>query len=193
MRLFVILLFAVTLGACAGVSQWPQVPGGQRVTQAGYSFVTPGGKSWVVLVRSTYQVTLGAIGDKPNETLVTSGSTFQVPSFSSPQDFLAHVKASRAAVPQTGRFETVRNEERLFPERTEVCVIHEAESKDFGAKRGSDYTAVQYFGMNCIHPQKSTVGVFVELSRKAPPGTEDTQFKAMGAQLLRSVEFGAYK
>jgi hypothetical protein len=56
------------------------------------------------------------------------------------------------------------------------------ESKNFGAKRGNDYTVIEYFGMNCI-----------QLSRKAPPGIEYPRFKTMGSQLLKSVEFRAYR
>jgi hypothetical protein len=184
---------AVTLSACAGASRGPQIAGAERVTQPGVSFVVPANKSWSVLVQSTYQITLGAKGDNPNETLIVSASTFKIPAFSSPQDFLAYVKSGRAAEPQTGRFEVVRNDEQLDTERSETCVKHETESKDFGAKRGSDYSVIQYVGMNCIHPEKPTVGIFVELSRKAPPGIDYPQFKTMGSQLLKSVELSAYR
>lgn len=193
MRSIVIAALAVTLIACAGVPQRPQIDGGQKITQAGYSFVAPANKSWSVLVRSTYQVTLGTKGDSPNETLIASASTFQVPTFSTPEDFLAYVKSGRVAEPQTGRFEIIKNDEQLYTDRSEICVKHETESKDFGAKRGNDYTVVQYFGMNCIHPRNPTVGIFVEFSRKAPPGVEYPPFKTMGSQLLKSVEFSAYK
>jgi hypothetical protein len=196
-----VLLFvalAVILSACAGVPQHPQIPqiaGDERVTQPGFSFVVPANKSWSVLVQSTYQISLGAWGDNPNETLVVFANTFQVPASSSPQDFLAYIKSWRAAEPQTGRFEVVRNDEQLYTERSETCVKHEAEYKDFGvgAKRGGDYSVIQYVGMNCIHPNQPTVGILVELSRKAPPGIEYPQFKTMGSQLLKSVEFSAYR
>jgi len=193
MRAIIIATLAVTLSACAGAARGPQIAGAGRVTQPGISFVVPANKSWSVLVQSTYQIALGAKGDNPNETLIVNVSTFQIPAFSSPQDFLAYVKSSRAAEPQTGRFEVVRNDEPLHTERSETCVKHEAESKDFGAKRGGDYSVIQYVGMNCIHPRNPTVGTFVELSRKAPPGIDYPQFKSMGSQLLRSVEFSAYR
>ncbi len=193
MRKIIINLLAITLSACAGVPQVLLIPGGQKVTQPGVSFVASENKSWSVLVQSTYQVTLRAKGDNPSETFVTSVSTYQIPKFSSPQDFLSFVKSGRAAEPESGRFEVVKNEEQLYAERAETCVRHEMESKDYGAKRGNDYTVIQYFGMNCIHPEISTIGIFVELSRKAPPGMEYPQFKALGSQLLKSVEFMAYR
>ena len=193
MRSIVIAIIALSFSACVVVPQHPQIGGGQKVTQAGYSFVAPANKSWAVLVGSTYQVTLITKGDSPNETFVASASTYQIPTFSTPQDFLAYVKAGRTAEPETGRFETLKNDEQLYAARSEICVKHEMVSKDFGAKRGGDYTVIEYYGMNCIHPKNPTVGIFVELSRKAPPGIGYPQFKTMGSQLLESVEFSAYR
>ena len=190
MRPIMIAALAVTLSACAAAL--PRIVGGERVTQPGVSFVVPANKPWFMLLRSTYQIMLGAKGDNQKETLIVGVSTYNIPAFSSPQDFLAHVKSGRAAEPQTGRFEVVRNEEQLYTERSETCVKHETESKDFRAKRGGDYSIIRYIGMNCIHPKQPTVGILVELSREAPPGIEYPQFKPMGSQLLKSVEFSAY-
>ncbi len=187
------IALAFTLSACATLSQLPQISGGKRIIQPGISFIAPENKSWSVLVRSTYQVTLGTAGDIPNETLIVSSSTYQIPTFSSPQEFLTYVKSGRAAEPQTGRFELIKNDEELYSSRSETCVKHEMESKDFGAKRGGDYTLIEYFGMNCVHPKEPTVGIFVELSRKAPPGKEYLEFESMGSQLLKSVEFSGYR
>jgi len=85
MRSVVVALSAAILCACASGPQRPQVTGGQRVSLAGASFLAPAGKSWSVLVLSTYQVTLGALGDNSNETLVASMSTYQTRPFSNPQ------------------------------------------------------------------------------------------------------------
>jgi len=190
MRPIVIVALIMTLIACTVA---PHVPGGQKVTLAGVSFIAPPGITWFVMVQSTYQVTLGAKGDNPNETLIVNVSTYQIPTFSAPEDFLAYVKYSRAGEPKTGRFEIIKNDEQLYMERVETCVKHETESKDHGAKRGGDYTIIQYFGMNCIHPKNTAVGILVELSRKSPPGIEYPQFKTLGSRLLNSVDFSAYK
>lgn len=193
MRLIVITALILTLSACVTTAPRPLVPGGQKVTQTGVSFVAPPEKNWSMFMQSTYQVTLGAKGDNPDETFIVSLSTYQIPSFPSPQDFLAYVRSGRAAEPKTGRFEAIKNDEQLYTGRTETCVKHEAESKDNGAKRGVDFTIIDYIGMNCIHPTNPTVGIFIEISRKAPPGIEFSQFKDMGSQLLKSVEFSSYK
>ncbi len=46
--------------------------------------------------------------------------------------------------------------------------------------------------MNCIHPIKSQVGILVELSRKAPPGTKFSEFEPMAQALLRSVRLNEF-
>ena len=107
----------------------PSISGGERVTLAGVSFVAPANKSWTVLVQSTYQLLWEAKGDNPNETLIANVSTFQIPTFSSPQDFLSYVKSDRAAEPQTGRLELIKNDEQLYAERSETCVKHEMDLK----------------------------------------------------------------
>ncbi len=190
MRTIVIITLTLTLIACAVT---PHVPGGQKVSLAGISFIAPPNMTWFVMVESTYQVVLGTKRDNPNETLIVYVSTYQVPTFSKPEDFLAYVKSSRAGEPKTGRFEVMKNDEKLYKERVETCVEHETESKDYGAKRGGKYTVIQYLGMNCIHPSNPAVGILIELSRKSPPGIKYPQFKTLGSNLLKSVEFNAYR
>jgi len=193
MRSILIAAIAIIFSACVGVQQRPQVFGGQNITQPGVSFVVPENKSWIVLVQSTYQITLGTMVNNSNETFVVSISTHKVPLGLSPQDFLAHVKSRREATPPTGRLEIIKNDAQLYTERREICVKHEAKSKDYGAKRGSDYSIHHTFGMYCIHPKNPTIAIFIELSRTAPDTQEDPHFKTMGAKLLQSIEFRAYR
>jgi hypothetical protein len=117
----------------------------------------------------------------------------QVPAGLSREQFLEYVKKGRAAEPQTGRFETLKNDEHLSDQRQEVCVEHRMTSKDYGVTRGGSFATIEYLGMNCIHPDDASIGVFVELSRKAPPSVTDPAFEAAGAGLLRSVEFKRFK
>ncbi len=190
MKQWVFLFALFCFNACVTL---PQIAGGQRVAQPGVSFIPPAGKPWSVLMQSTYQIALGARGSSENETFVTNVSIYQLPSTLSPQQFLAHVRAGRAAEPQTGRFEVISNEEQLYADRPETCVKHRASSKDYGAGRGADFTVIDYLGMNCIHPKAPRVGILVELSRKSPPSVAGPSFEALGMSLLRSVEFTQFK
>jgi len=191
-RRALLFLAIVWLNACSTLPPSGQ-PGtvGQRVDQPGVSFTPPDGKAWSVLMRSTYQVVLGAQGSS-NETYVTSVNVYQLPGGLSPEQFLAHVKTGRAAEPQTGRFELISNNEQPYTDRPEVCVKHRSTSKDHGARRGGDFTLVDYLGMNCIHPSSPQVGVFVELSRKAATPA-DARFDDDGIRLLRSVAFAQFR
>jgi hypothetical protein len=190
-----VVLLAIALTGCSSTSQIVglQAAVGGRVDQPGVSFTPPLGKSWSVMVRSTYQVTLGARGPSKDETFITSVYVYQLPSGLSPEQFLEYVKKGRTAEPQTGRFEVVRNDEHFSDMRREVCVEHRTTSKDYGVTRGQSFATIDYVGMNCIHPADRGVGVLVELSRKAPPSLIDAALDAMGAELLRSVTFVTFK
>ena len=189
------VLLAIALTGCAGVSRVADSPAavGVRVDQPGVSFTLPTGRSWYVMVRSTYQVTLGGRGLSKDETFITNVAINQLPAGLSREQFLEYVKKGRAAEPQTGRFETVNNDEHFSDQRQEVCVEHRATSKDYGVTRGQSFAIIEYRGMNCIHPDDASIGVLVELSRKAPPSVADPAFDAAGAELLRSVEFKRFK
>lgn len=146
-------------------------------------------------MRSTYQSAFGANEMPRNETLIVSTTVFNIPTNDSKQDFLAAVKKGRTQnEPQTGRFEVISNREELYGARPETCVVYQSAAKDFGveAKRGGEYSIFETFGMDCIHPSKPSVGISVELSRKAPPGTTFPEFEAMASNLLQSVKFVAF-
>jgi hypothetical protein len=187
---------ACALSACVAVPNYQQFPGGSQVDQPGVSFVLPAEKSWSAMLRSNYQVILGANERTNDETLIVSVYTYRIPVFSSSKEYLEFVKTGRAVAPETGKFEVVENHEELYAARTETCVKHESSSKDFNSSaiRRGGYTVYETFGMNCIHPNNATVGVFIELSRKAPPAVAASEFNVMGARLLQSVKFnGEFK
>lgn len=192
MRVVLAASIICLLVGCASKPQLLQFDGGQRTSQPGMSFVPPPGAPWSVLVLQTYQITLGRYGKTPNETYAIVTLVYQLPPLDSKEAFLEHVRKRRADEPQTGRFEAVRNIEELDTQRKETCVRHRAASKDYGAKRGGEYTLYETYGMNCIHPSNPQAGVLVELSRKAPPETTDQSFEQSGAGLLQSVQFSDF-
>ncbi len=185
----------ILLSACAVTPSYQHFEGGQRVDQPGVSYDLPKGKSWSAIMRTTYQTVFGANEMPKNETLIVANSVYKIPSPTpTNQEFLEIIKEGRASEPETGRFEIINNNEQIYKDRSETCVIHQSASKDFGAeaKRGGEYSILETYGMNCIHPDKPSVGIFVELSRKAPPGTTFSEFETMGSALLQSVTFGEF-
>lgn len=193
MRMFVIVGTLSVVVGCATAPSFPQLRGGQRVDQPGISFVAPSGGPWSVLVASTYQISLARQGTLPAESYVVQASIYPLPTFDSKEQYLEHVRNGRAAEPQTGRFELIRNHEEFAGRRQETCVKHQAASKDFGAKRGGEYTVYETYGMNCIHPRNAQVGVFIEISRKAPPDLASPGLEQSGAALLESVQFRDFR
>ncbi len=188
--IFVSLLF---LDSCATQPSFEKFVGGNRLSQPGVSFVPPTTKVWQILVFYTYQTTLAMYGDDPNESFIAQVSIFNIPSQGSDKTFLSLIQDKSAEEPKTGRFEMI--EESLVPyeERKEECIKKRTSAKDYGAKRGGTYTIFETYGMYCVHPKKPSIGVFVELSRKAPFGRINSEFETLGEQLLQSVVFSDFR
>jgi hypothetical protein len=191
---FALLLLILAITSCAAAPSYQFHLGGETIHQPGVSFVLPKGKPWAAVIRSTYQAAFGAGQMPKDDTLIVAVQVYNTPPFTNRLEFLEAVKNGRAAEPQTGRFERIRNSEAISEGRSETCVVHQSASKDFGveAKRGGEYSILETFGMNCVHPLRPQVGVLVELSRKAPPGTSLPEFEAMAQGLLSSVSFGEF-
>lgn len=187
--LFIILLL---LSACVTTQNYRQINGGARMHQPGISFIPPTNKLWSILAQDTYRTTLATRGDE-NESIITAISIFNIPVQKSKESFMKFINNERNKEPKTGRFEVINNSLSLDKERSEICVKHNSSSKDFGAKRDNKYTLFETYGMYCIHPSKPNIGVFIELSRKAPMGIKNKSFNSFGEQLLKSVTFKDFK
>jgi len=185
------ILLTLVISSCVVVPNYQYINGGVRVTQPGVTFILPKTKSWVAILRSTYEAAFGANRMPRHESLIVATRVYNMPSVSNKQDFLEYITQKRESGPKTGRFEKIRNQQALYPDRTEMCIVHQSASKDFGreAKRGGDYSVFETYGMNCRHPLKPQVGIFFELSRKAPPATDFPEFETMAQNLLKSVKF----
>jgi len=193
MRAIIICLTLILLSSCAAQPSFDRIPGGTRMSQHGVSFVPPTNKVWSVLLRYSYQTTLAMYGDDPSESLITQVSVFNIDPQKSKEAFLLYIQKKRAEEPDTGRYELIEQSLKPYSERKEICVWHRTSSKDFGAKREGVYTIFETLGMYCIHPSKPNIGIFVELSRKAPLGHVNKSFDSLGEQLLRSVIFNEFR
>ena len=193
MRIIVICSLIAILSACITKPNVDQHQGSTRFSQPGVSFVPPTDKKWSIAVRHTYQATLAMQDKSGNETIITQVSMFNIPQQNSNEEFLAFIKNERNKEPDTGRFEVINKSLVHYKERGETCVKHQSSSKDFGAKRDGKYTIYETLGMYCIHPNKPKIGVFVELSRKAPIGNKNDLFETLGNQLIQSVEFSEFR
>ena len=196
MRVVTLLMLTLTLSACVVAPSYQQFSAGQTVVRAGVTFQLPKERSWSALVLSTYQTMLGA-NEKPDfETIMILVSSYPLPELSSPEAHLEYIKDTRKKTdPDTGRFKVIKNNEEIYSARAETCVKFESTVSDHAssAVRAGGFTVIDTYGMYCVHPNSPRTGVYVELSRKAPPESKSLTFKDMGERLLQSVQFIDYK
>ena len=193
MRIITLITILFLLTSCVTRPDFMKINGGQRMQQHGVSFVPPTNKSWSILVQQSYKTTLAVKGDDDNESIIIAVSMFNIEKQKTKDSFLAFIKNERGKEPATGRYEVIDKSLSLYNERKETCVKYTSSSKDFGSKRSNKYTIYETFGMYCIHPNKPKIGVFIELSRKAPIGNKNTSFNSLGEELLKSVVFNEFR
>lgn|GEM_PF-4335864 len=81
----------------------------------------------------------------------------------------------------------------MYKAREEVCAYFSSSSKDYGAKHSDGYALYETYGMYCVHPYNNSIGVFIELSRKAPFSKSEGPINKLGEKLLISVKFSDFK
>lgn len=162
------------------------------MSQAGLSYIPPIKKPWYKATAHTYNTTIFLANKKEQETFAVATLLFNIEEQKSKEDFMTLIKNRRQETPNTGRFERIK-QSLVFYKNINMCVKHRVTSKDFGAKRNSQYTIYEEYGMYCVHPYNSKIGVFIELSRKAPFDYKNKSFDKWGEEFLKSVEFSKFK
>ena len=193
MRQITLSFLFLILAGCAAQPNFNKVAAGGSFSQAGLTYTTSEDFEWNVLTQHTYSTNLAAFGSDRNESYIISTTMFNIPPNQTGQQFLDFVKSERAKEPQTGRFENIRESISLYTARKEICTNFSSSSKDYGAKRSGEYTLYETYGMYCIHPYNKSIGVFIELSRKAPFSKNESQLNKHGEELLKSVEFSDFR
>jgi hypothetical protein len=193
MRQLTLSFLFLTLVGCVTQPNFNKVVGGGSFSQAGLTYTTSDNFEWNVLTQHTYRTNLAAFGSDRNESYIISTTTFNIPPNQTGQQFLDFVKSERAKEPQTGRFENIKESISLYAARKEICANFSSLSKDYGAKRSGEYALYETYGMYCIHPYNDSIGVFIELSRKAPFSKSESPINKNGEKLLKSVKFSDFK
>lgn len=193
MQLLALSFLFLILTGCATQHNFNKVVGGRSFSQAGLSYTTSENFEWSVLTQYTYRTNLAAFGSDTNESYIISTTMFNIPPDQTGQQFLDFVKFERAKEPQAGRFEKIKESINLYEARKEICANFSSSSKDYGAKRSGEYALYETYGMYCIHPYNNSIGVFIELSRKAPLSKSESPLNKHGEKLLNSVKFSDFK
>ena len=174
---------------CATTS--PQLNSGAPVNIYGVSSLSPQSGNWYVITSTGYQAVLGT-KLKDNGSGIINMSLYQIPEFTSDQEFLSHVVKHRASSPDIGRFELKENTEKLVKLNGAICVRHRTISQDNNAKIDGNKSAemqIQYIGYNCIHPFKKTVGVNIEYSFRHFKGNEHPELTKNAEEFFSNIQF----
>ncbi len=193
MKRIIIYLFCLLSASCVSVPNFDTVRGNnkQRIAIAGASFIPSGDMVWIIEKHHTYQATL--FNRYQDETLAIALETFNLSNETDKENFLSFIKEQDKQSPKTGRFERLNQSFEPYNHQNAQCVKHIASSKDYGAKRDGEYTIFEVYGMYCIHPHNNDIGIFIQLSRKAPFSQKTELLNTWGQDLLDSVVFKPYK
>jgi len=189
----IIILSCLLITSCATVA--PVINSNTPINIYGVSALSPQNGSWVVITVSGYQLALAKEASNKNESLVANVSIHQLPKFSSDQEFLEHVVKFRASEPNIGRFESQKKLADISSLNGAVCVKYHSISKDKNAKIQGGDTAVmllENIGYNCIHPERSTVGVNIEYSLRHFAETNYSLFEKNGNAFFNNIIFTAF-
>jgi hypothetical protein len=169
---FVVML--LLLSSCAhNLSQI--IDTSKRIDISGVSVLPPQETNWHILTLSSFQLTLGKQGQQPGESYVTVASTYKLPDLTTEDDFLKKVSEGRASRPQTGRFESIKNDETLAQGRETLCMRYNTVSQDNAARVNGEKKVMilEMVGYHCQHPKNKHIGVNFEYSHRHYSGNND--------------------
>jgi hypothetical protein len=188
-KLSAIITSLLFVTSCATTT--PKLNAGSPVNIYGVSSLSPNNGDWSVMTSTGYQVVLGTkLPD--NSSGIINMSLYQIPEFSSDEDFFSHVVKHRASSPDIGRFDLIENTEVLVSLNGATCVKHKTISQDNKAKINGNKSTVmeiEYIGYNCIHPLKKSVGVHTEYSLRHSNGKEYPELNKNAEEFFSNIKF----
>lgn len=190
MRKIIVIVSGTFLLSC--VTTAPVVNPSREINLYGISSLPPQNGSWTLLTATGYQLSLAKQGEKSNESLVANVYIYQLPGLASDKEFIDHISKGRAAEPEMGRFEILKNEERLEVLNGANCVKYHSISKDRSARVQAGGTAamlLENLGYHCMHPRNHAVGVNIEYSLRHYPETGYPSFESNAVDFFRNVKF----
>ena len=189
-KIIIVFVFGLFITSCVTVA--PVVNPHSEISIYGVKSLPPQNGDWIVMAASGYQMSLVSHATNKNESLVANVSIHQLPQLSSDQEFLEYVVKFRSSEPNIGRFEIQKNTADISSLKGAVCIKYHSISKDKNAKIQGGDTAVmllENIGYNCIHPEKSTVGVNMEYSFRHFAETNDPSFEKNGNDFFKNITF----
>ncbi|HTP66766.1 MAG TPA: hypothetical protein VMJ66_15345 [Geobacteraceae bacterium] len=192
MKKCLVVFFFLLLSSCV-YQRYPGIadPSIRINNVSGVSVLPPQEQGWLIPQMSLYQLTFIKQGVKQDSTYVAQVVLFKLASFESEQSFLQYVSQGRAAGPDTGRFETLKNKEEIFRGREVICVKYGSVSVDKASKTQSAVRTMimETTGYCCQHPKNKNIGVDFGYSYRHYPGDEDADFEKKAHEFLEQIRF----
>lgn len=189
------MLILISCGSKNGnpkASNFNVISSGERISQSGMSYVPPTKKTWDVLTRTSYKTIISFLDKEKLESVIIGTLLFNTKEQKTKEDFMAFIKNGREATPNTGRYEVI-SQSLSYYENIDMCIKHRMTSKDLGKRINNQYAIYEEYGMSCVHPDNPKIGVWIEISRKAPFDYKNESFDKWGEELLKSVKFSKFK
>lgn len=189
-RRIIVIALGALMASC--VSTTPIMNPSREINLYGVSSLPPQNGSWAIITASGYQASLGREGEKKNESLVANLYIYQLPELDTDTEFLSHVAKGRAAEPDIGRFEVLKNDETISTLNGANCVKYHSISKDKSARiqsGGTTLMLLENLGYHCKHPRNQKVGVNIEYSLRHYPETSYPSFETNAENFFNNVKF----
>jgi hypothetical protein len=175
--LTVIALIVPVLTGC--VTREPLTPG-QLFSGRLLDIRAPASAGWELLESGTEVVAFGRYGASPEHTYVANVFAFPLPTFSTPDDLLAFVKAGVEKDAPPDRFKVFVSIFEFTSKRPYPCVRYRSSSQDMKARtrRGIDTQLLHIHSLYCQHPAERNLGMMISYSQRGGPPDPDLDSQA---------------
>jgi len=157
-----------------------------------FTFTAPQGEGWIVAYRNKYQTALAKEGLNTDETYAINIILFELPNFSSKEEFVNYVRTGRERDTNSNRFKIINNELDSLSGEDKYCVSYHTISEDKEAvKRSSnnDPMLLEMVGNICRLPQNKNMAITNDYSHRYYPNHQDVQLKDKASKAFQSLKF----
>jgi len=180
----------LVLPACASKPDKPQ-----RFELRGFSLAPPAAvkdeKPWSVAKQTPDLLVLGKPGEFESEVFIVQAAVITLPSFSSADALLQHVKAAQKREMDPQRFRILKHEVSAQSMDGETCALSHMEAVDravAGTTGPTANTMLETLTLTCPHPKNRNTGINATYSHQYFPEDKDPRFVERGNAILGGLK-----
>lgn len=181
---------ALMLAACASKPDKPQ-----RFELRGFSLARPAAvkdeKPWSVAKQRLDLLVLGKPGEFESEVFIVQAAVITLPSLTSADALLQHVKAAQKHDMDPKRFRILKHEVSPQSMDGQTCALSHMEAVDravAGTTGPTANTMLETLTLTCPHPQDRKTGINVTYSHQYFPEDKDPGFLERGSAILGGLK-----